>query len=382
MEQKKKRKWLRLLWIPAGILIIALIYVAYVFIAYYRVEDNLSLEVVNARPVTPTDVAATDTPYTLISYNVGFGAYSADFSFFMDGGKESRARSAEEARDNIGGAMQTVAAQSPDFIFIQELDTDGTRSHHIDQRYIVLYELPAGEWQYAFAQNYDSPYLFYPFLHPHGANKSGIMTLSSKAVTSSLRRSLPVENSVMKLVDLDRCYSVTRVPVAGSEKELILYNLHLSAYTSDGTIAVEQLQMLVADMTEEYEKGNYCVAGGDFNKDLPGNSAELFGVPAPKDSNWAQPIPEGVISPELTLIVPLHEDAPVASCRTASESYDPATTFRITVDGSTYWKTRSVDFDGLVRQELAALAPGVTFDIFRIDEAPMVGAAVAAVGNL
>lgn len=52
---------------------------------------------------------------------------------------------------------------------------------------------------------------------------------------------------------------------------------------------------------------------------------------------------------------------------------------RITVDGSTYWKTRSVDFDGLVRQELAALAPSVPFDIFRIDEAPMVGAAVAAV---
>ena len=51
---------------------------------------------------------------------------------------------------------------------------------------------------------------------------------------------------------------------------------------------------------------------------------------------------------------------------------------RITVDGSTYWKTRAVDFDGIVRRELAELAPGIPFEIFRVDEAPMVGAAVAA----
>ena len=52
---------------------------------------------------------------------------------------------------------------------------------------------------------------------------------------------------------------------------------------------------------------------------------------------------------------------------------------RITVDGSTYWKTQSVDFDGLVRRTLAELVPEIPFEIFRVDEAPMVGAAVAAV---
>ena len=87
-----------------------------------------------------------------------------------------------------------------------------------------------------------------------------------------MRRSLPIETGIMKLVDLDRCYSVSRVPMENG-RELVLYNLHLSAYTSDGTIATEQLQMLCADMLAEYENGNYCVAGGDFNKDLLGNSA-------------------------------------------------------------------------------------------------------------
>lgn len=78
-------------------------------------------------------------------------------------------------------------------------------------------------------------------------------------------------------------------------RELVLYNLHLSAYTSDGTIATEQLEMLCADMLAEYENGNYCVAGGDFNKDLLGNSAEIFGVAGGENDTWAQPIPEGTI---------------------------------------------------------------------------------------
>lgn len=98
-------------------------------------------------------------------------------------------------------------------------------------------------------------------------------------------------------------------------RELVLYNLHLSAYTSDGTIATEQLQMLCADMLAEYENGNYCVAGGDFNKDLLGNSAEIFGVKGGENDTWAQPIPEGTIPDGLSLVVPFDPEHPVATCR-------------------------------------------------------------------
>ena len=64
-----------------------------------------------------------------------------------------------------------------------------------------------------------------------------------------------MESGLTKPLDLDRCYSVSRVPVEGG-KELCLYDLHLSAYSSDGTIADEQLQLLLADMQAEYDKGN------------------------------------------------------------------------------------------------------------------------------
>ena len=188
------------------------------------------------------------------------------------------------------------------------------------------------EYDGTWAQNYDSPFLMYPLRHPHGASVSGLMTLSSLTVDSARRVELPIENSLMKLVDLDRCYSVHRIPVADGG-ELVLYNLHLSAYTSDGTIATEQLEMLCADMLAEYENGNYCVAGGDFNKDLLGNSAKIFGVAGGENDTWAQPIPEGTIPDGLSLVVPFDPEHPVATCRTANEPYNEETTFRVTVDG-------------------------------------------------
>ena len=43
----------------------------------------------------------TGQPYTVISYNIGFGAYEPDYGFFMDGGTESRAWSRERVTANV-----------------------------------------------------------------------------------------------------------------------------------------------------------------------------------------------------------------------------------------------------------------------------------------
>ena len=78
-----------------ALVLIVLAYVIYVFAAYYRVEDYQSLDVVRTTcesPVPMEDAAETDVTYRISSANVGFGAYSNDYSFFMDGGKESRAQ--------------------------------------------------------------------------------------------------------------------------------------------------------------------------------------------------------------------------------------------------------------------------------------------------
>ena len=267
------------LYILLALVLIVLAYVIYVFAAYYRVEDWQTLSVVHcdAASAAPMEGAPqTGVTYRVSSANVGFGAYSADYSFFMDGGKESRARSRQAVDENMRGEVSLVKDLSPDFALFQEVDIYGTRSWHIAEDAYLDDVMENSEFNKVFAQNYDSPYLFYPLINPHGANQSGILTLSRHPISSAVRRSLPIETGIMKLVDLDRCYSVSRIPMENG-RELVLYNLHLSAYTSDGTIATAQLEMLCADMLAEYENGNYCVAGGDFNKDrsaiLPRSSA-------------------------------------------------------------------------------------------------------------
>ena len=305
-------------------------YVAYVFLAYYRLEDSLPLTVETAGDGVSGRLTTGQT-YRVVSYNVGFGAYSDDYSFFMDGGTESRARSADAVRENLSGAVDEVLGLSPDFLLMEELDVDGTRSWHIDEPALVKEALSGRYLNSTFAQNYDSPYLFWPLRSPHGANKAGLAVFSRFPIASALRRSLPIEEGFMKLVDLDRCYSVHRIPVPGAGRELVLYALHLSAYTSDGTIANEQLEMLFADMLAEYEAGNWTVAGGDFNKDLLGDGGAAFGVSGP-DYTWAQPIPAEIIPEGLSVIAPFDPEDPVPSCRNADRPYGDDN-FCVTVDG-------------------------------------------------
>ena len=250
----------------------------------------------------------------------------------MDGGKYSRAFSESAVVENLTAIGQELADFDTDFSLIQEVDIAATRSYQVDERAMLVRSLDADHTKYwTFAVNYDSPYLFYPILEPHGASKAGLQTFSNYAISSALRRSLPIQTDIAKVLDLDRCYCVNRLPAADG-KELILINLHLSAYTTDPTIADQQLAMLYDDMVKEYEAGNYVICGGDFNKDLLGDSPEIFGVSGEAYS-WAQPLPTEDIPDGFRLIAPLDPNNPVPSCRNADAPWDPQTNFQVTLDG-------------------------------------------------
>lgn len=51
-------------------------------------------------------------------------------------------------------------------------------------------------------------------------------------------------------------------------KELVIFELHMSAYGNSDAIREGQIWMLSEDMQKEYEAGNYVICGGDFNHDL------------------------------------------------------------------------------------------------------------------
>lgn len=73
------KKWVKIiLCVLLALLLLAGGYVAYVFIDYHRIGDQM------LTPVQSTDAAQsvdTNTAYTVISWNIGFGAYEDDYGF-------------------------------------------------------------------------------------------------------------------------------------------------------------------------------------------------------------------------------------------------------------------------------------------------------------
>lgn len=278
-----------------------------------------------------TQKADVQTEYSILTYNIGFCAYLPDFGFFMDGGKESRTKSKQSVLNTLDGINELIGRFNPDFIMLEEVDEKATRSYKVNQK--DYFEKALSSYDSVYAQNYDSSYLFYPFFKPHGKSKAGMLTFSKYNLKQggAIRRSLPIEDSLMKFFDLDRCYSITRVELQCG-KELVLFTAHLSAYTSDGKIADEQIKMLTADMQSEYEKGNYVICGGDFNKDLLGNSESIF-KRSGEGQTWAQPFPlQFLKGKDLTLVSSLDKENPLPSCRNADGPYNEKQ-FVLTVDG-------------------------------------------------
>ncbi len=322
---KKKRKMLpkALLTVVAIVLVLVAAYLLYVVTAYYRVEDHLSLTVSGSA----AEVAPVGEALTLVTYNIGFGAYSAEYSFFMDGGAHARALSEEAVIGNTDGAVNAIKGESPHFILLQEVDVDGTRSYHVDQTARLAAQFPS--YDRIFGQNYDSPYFIYPFHEPIGANKSGMMTFSAFDISEAERIRLPVEESLYKYLDLDRAYTVSAIPTE-SGAYLMLFNVHLSAYTSDGTIADEQMKLLAAHMEAEYQKGNYVIAAGDFNKDLLGDSSQYFTRGGEGEHTWAKPFDTSLLPDGFTC----HTGANLPTCRNADAPYRAdGTDFVLSVDG-------------------------------------------------
>jgi len=209
-------------------------------------------------------------PIELYIWNIGYASLGANEDFFMDGGKGVRPVEAGIVEENIRAIQAFFTAVAPDIIFIQEIDVNSKRSYKINQ---VEYFSKAWKGSSAFALNFKCPFVPVPFPDFIGKVESGLLILNSFGTGSAERISLPSPFPwPERVAQLKRCLLVQRLPVQenGSADsggaELVLVNLHLEAYDSGGAGRIAQTRVLAEFLKEEYEKGNYCVAGGDFNQ--------------------------------------------------------------------------------------------------------------------
>ena len=275
----------------------------------YRPAD---VETLTVKAGARHDAANIGQLYKIVTFNVGYGSLGSEEDFFMDGGKNVLPKNKAEVTENLTGLLSALSLQDADICLLQETDTNSARSYWIDEADHFSRGLMMGS---AFAYNYKCAFVPFPW-PPIGKVESGLLTLNNLAVNEATRESLPVPFSwPLRIANLKRCLLVERMPIQGSDKTLVLVNLHLEAYSSDeGRKA--QMEVLSTLLKAEQRKGNYVIAGGDFNQALP-DSLEKY--PLPATTPWK---PGELTAEDLPTGFSFAYDMQVPTCRSLEAPYD------------------------------------------------------------
>jgi len=264
---------------------------------------------------------------TITSFNTGYCGLDKRADFFMDGGAMSRAISREQTHVNIDQISSFLKGQGSDIYLLQEVDRKSRRSYGTDQYRHFSEDLPG--YSSSFATNYKVAWVPVPLADPHGNVYSGIATFSRYRVDGAARSSLPGQYAwPVRLFELDRCMMESRLPT-NDGKQLVLANVHLSAFDKGGFIRTQQLAFLKEYACRELESGNYVVIGGDWNhllsRDPEAKKAE-YGDSWPF---WLQVLPDDFVIDGFRWAV----DETTPSCRTLDKPYVPGENVEVNIDG-------------------------------------------------
>ena len=313
-------------------------YVIYLTSQYYRIDDNMNYT--NNINKKNNNLVLLNEEYTITTYNIGFGAYNHEFSFFLDSGEMldgtktkgtgSKGETVEVTTFNTVNAINTVSNVNPDFMLFQEVDVKATRSHKVNQYEKMTEKFT--DFNSIYISNFHSGYLFYPIFNPHGKSESGIVTLSNKKIDTVIRHKLQIDESFpTKFFDLDRCFSASYLPIEGSSKYLVLVNVHLSAYDEGGIYRAKQWKQLNDFFKEEIDKGNYIVCGGDFNHDIS-NDPTFEGFPnMQKKPEWVYTLNDRDLLANSGLKFATSTNAP--TCRSTDIPYTKGVNYTVVIDG-------------------------------------------------
>ena len=252
---------------------------------------------------------------TVLSWNIGYSGLGSSADFFMDGGKGVRTQTKEQVQENLEAFASELETVNPDFVLLQEVDRNSTRSYHVNGADFLSVRM--SDYQNTFANNFKVLFVPYP-VPPIGAVDSGILTLSRYNAEKASRIQLPCPFSwPVRLANLKRCLLAEYIPIEGSDRQLVLVNLHLEAYDS-GEGKIEQTKILESFLEEEYNKGNYVIAGGDFNQSFSGTDTSMY--PLQGNGLWECGLLDESQFPEGWQFL---MDNSVPSCRSLDRPYDP-----------------------------------------------------------
>ena len=251
----------------AGICLLTVIIAAAGLVGYLTITEYRPADIQPAERIVLNGGAKAGRELILCTWNIGYGGLGKESDFFMDGGSMVNPPSAEISQKNLSGIQDYMEENPADIWLLQEVDAGSSRSDNVDQ-----FERLRSVFDHSgvFACNYKCGFVPFP-LPPIGKVQSGLAVMTSLGLSADAQRislhcpySWPVSTANLK-----RCLLTARIPVEGTDKELVIINLHMEAYES-GEGRIIQTRQLTELMSREYAKGNYVIAGGDFNQSFPG----------------------------------------------------------------------------------------------------------------
>jgi endonuclease/exonuclease/phosphatase family metal-dependent hydrolase len=306
------------------LIIIAVLVLGFIGLIVYTIISDY-------KPGEKEIISKSDSPsvlndsltFSFLSWNIGYAGLDKDMDFFYDGG--TKAITPElNCQENISRIEEfLVKNDTIDFIYIQEIDKNSKRSYRINE-YENLSKKLTGYYPF-FAVNYNVSFVPLPLTKPMGKVLSGIATYSKYIPESSVRYSLPGDFGFpLQLFQLDRCFMVNRYRIK-NKKELVLINTHNEAFDKSGNIRKAQMEKLRAFVLNEYNSGNYVVAGGDWNQYPPDFKPAFLlnkGFTGQIGNFYLRGIESDFMPAEWKWIY----DPTTPSFRTVMTAYDPATT--------------------------------------------------------
>ena len=102
------------------------------FLTEYRPKPIEDVEVLSPKPTSAPSIIQ-DSILTFFTWNIGYGGLGAETDFFYDGGKMSVIPE-DWVKKYTQGIYNTAKQHADaDFLFFQEVDRKGKRSHNIDE---------------------------------------------------------------------------------------------------------------------------------------------------------------------------------------------------------------------------------------------------------
>lgn len=315
-----------------------LLYVV-IMLIYGTATDFQPEEKIVLTPQAPKPVASQkiDRPeLSALIWNIGFGGFGAKADFFYDAGGFffANGKMVRSPKADVDAYMQGIDSffktqRDKDFIMLQEVDSQAHRSYYINQitRFSDIFE----GYQYTFGVNFNVGYVPMPVARPWdviGSVYSGVATYLRYPAQEAVRYQLPGDFGwPMRIFNLDRCMVVHRIPTT-IDKDFVLINAHLSAYDTDGSLRRVEMEYLRKFVLAEYEKGNYVVAGADWNQCPPNFIFNKFKPEMTDSSNY----PGNVAADFMPAGWTWAADTTLTTNRKLVTPYDRQTSFSTLVD--------------------------------------------------